>query len=95
MTRRVVSDVGLGIVVALGAFLCLFTPDIGLRPYLILGLWITGMIARALFLAPDGAVRTTRTVLAAVGHGLLLGFVAAASLVWMAIWVLQQSFGGN
>jgi hypothetical protein len=53
------------------------------------------MIARALFLAPDGAVRTTRTVLAAVCHGLLLGFVAAASLVWMAIWVLQQSFGGN
>jgi hypothetical protein len=95
MTRRVLSDVGLGIVVALGAFLCLFTPDIGLRPFLVLGLWIAGMIARALFLTPDGAIRTTGTVLAAVGHGLVLGFVAAASLVWTAIWVLQQNFGGN
>ena len=92
MTRRVVSDVGLGVLVALGAFVCLLTPDIGLRPYLVLGLWITGMVARALFLARDGAARTNGTVVSAVGHGLLLGLVAALSLTGIAIWVLQQSF---
>jgi hypothetical protein len=91
MTRRVLSDVGLGILVALGAFLCFLTPDIGLRSYLALGLWITGMIARALFLARDATVRTNGTLVAAAAHGLLLGFVAAGTLAGMAIWVLQQS----